>query len=128
MVMIYYFTRNGDSRAIAADLSALLGGQVYQITDGRDWSGPAGFIRGGYYASAKKSLPADFQRPQDDAVIYLCFPVWAGGFPPAVRTFIDQVGRQRIIAVPTSLGGELNDAAGFPQVIPVYGKDKTVRL
>ena len=27
-----------------------------------------------------------------------------------------------------SLGGELNDAAGFSQVIPVYGKDKTVRL
>ena len=87
-----------------------------------------GFVRGGYFASSKKSLPVTYEKPEEGDEIYLCFPIWAGAFPPAVRAFIDEIGRERIIAVPTSISSPLSDPAGFMKVIEVIGKDKTVTV
>lgn len=128
MTRVYFFTRTGDSEKLAASVAAQTGGTCFRISDHRNWGGAAGFVRGGYYASAKKSLPADYEQPEEGDTIYLCFPIWAGSFPPAVRTFVDQVGRGRIIAVPTSISSPLTDAEGFRRVIPVVGRDKTVTV
>lgn len=128
MTRVYFFTRTGDSERIAASVAAQTGGTCFPIRDGRSWKGPLGFLRGGYYASAKKSLPADYEKPQEGDTVYLCFPIWAGSFPPAVRTFVNEVGRERIIAVPTSMSSPLADPAGFVRVIGVIGADKTVRV
>lgn len=128
MIRIYYFTRTGDSKKIASSIAAQTGGTSFVIQDQQDWSGVGGFMRGGYCAAAKKSLPAAYEKPQEGDMIYLCFPIWAGSFPPAVRTFVEEVGREKIIAVPTSKGSHLNDPAGFVKVIEVIGADKTVRV
>jgi flavodoxin len=128
MIRVYYFTRTGDSRKIAESIASQTGGSVFAIQDHENWSGPAGYLRAGYYASSKKSVPADYEKPQDGDVIYLCFPVWAGSFPPAVRTFLSTISRDRIIAVPSSLGSQLKDQDGFIKVISVIGKDKTVHI
>jgi len=128
MTRVYYFTRTGDSEKIAESVAAQTGGTCFPIRDGKNWKGPFGFIRGGYYASAKKRLPAAYDKPQEGDAIYLCFPVWAGGFPPAVRTFADEVGRARIVAVPTSMSGRLAEQEGFLRVVEVIGPDKTVKI
>ncbi|MEA5050901.1 MAG: flavodoxin [Oscillospiraceae bacterium] len=128
MTRVYYFTRTGDSEKIAAAVAAQTGGARFPVTDGRRWKGPVGFLRGGYYASAKKSLPAAYEKPQPGDVIYLCFPVWAGGLPPAVRAFTEEVGRGRITAVASSKGSGLGDRDGFLRVVDVVGPDKTVVL
>lgn len=128
MVRVYYFTRTGDSAKIASSVAAQTGGTVFQITDGKNWHGPFGFLRGGFYASAKKALPAKYEKPQAGDAVYVCFPIWASSFPPAVRTFVDEVGRERIVAVPTSMSSPLNDREGFQKIIEVIGKDKTVTL
>jgi hypothetical protein len=128
MTRIYYFTRTGDSEKIAASIAAQTGGTCFKISDGQNWAGAANYIRAGYYASSKKPLPASYEKPGGGDVIYLCFPIWAGSFPPAVRTFIDEVGRGRIIAVPSSISSHLSDTAGFVKVIEVIGKDKTVAV
>lgn len=128
MTRVYYFSRTGDSKKIAASIAAQTGGSVFPIRDGRNWAGPVGFVRGGYYASAKKTLPADYEKPQPDDQIYLCFPLWAGSFPPAVRSFVNEVGRARIIAVPSSISSHFTDPDGFARVIEVIGADKTVRV
>lgn len=128
MTRVYYFTRTGDSRGIADSIAAQTGGTCFAIHDGRDWSGTVGFLRGGRYAAGKKTLPAAYEKPGEGDTIYLCFPVWAGGFPPAVRTFIAEVGRERIIAVPSSNASHLKETAGFARVIEVIGRDKTVRV
>lgn len=128
MTRVYYFTRTGDSKKIAESIAQQTGGTCFAVTDGRNWNGAAGFLRGGFEASREKQQPASYEKPQDGDTIYLCFPVWAGKFPPAVRTFLAEVGRARIIAVPSSMGSRLSDQAGFARVIEVIGKDKTVRV
>lgn len=128
MTRVYYFTRTGDSEKIAAQVAAQTGGTCFPIRDGKSWRGFWGFLRGGYCAAGKKILPAQYEAPQEDDVIYLCFPIWAGGFPPAVRSFVQEIGRRRIIAVPTSKSSRLSEPEGFLKVIEVIGPDKTVRL
>ena len=128
MAKIYYFTRTGDSKKVAESIAAQNGVELCPITDGQDWSGAGGYLRGGYYASAKKSLPASYKTPEPGEEIYLCFPIWAGSFPPAVRSFVDAVGRTRIIAVPSSKGSHLKDTEGFARVLEVIGPHKAVTL
>jgi hypothetical protein len=128
MTRVYYFTRTGSSKQIAESIAAQTGGTCFAVTDGQNWSGAMGFWRGGYAASRKKKLPAAYEKPQEGDRIYLCFPIWAGSFPPAVRTFVEEVGRGRIIAVPTSMSSHLAEPEGFAGLIEVIGKDKTVKV
>ena len=65
MTRVYFFTRTGDSEKLAASVAAQTGGTCFRISDHRNWGGAAGFVRGGYYASAKKSLPADYEQPEE---------------------------------------------------------------
>ena len=51
------------------------------------------------------------------------FPIWAGTFPPAVRSFLQTEGREQIIAIPTSLGSVLKDREGFLKIFDLVGKD-----
>jgi len=125
---VYYFTRTGDSKKIAASVAAQTGGTCFEIRDNQNWSGALGFLRGGRLSASKKSLPAFYEAPQPDDTVYLCFPIWAGSFPPAVRTFVDEVGRGRITAVSTARASHLADPAGFARVIEVIGPDKTVKV
>lgn len=128
MTRVYYFTRTGDSKKIAASIASQTGGTCFEIEDRKSWKGPFGFLRGGFYASRKKSLPAFYEKPQAGDTVYLCFPIWAGSFPPAVRTFVSEVGRGNIIAVPTSMSSALADAQGFAKVLPVVGADKSIKI
>lgn len=128
MTRIYYFTRTGDSKKIAESIAEQTGGTCFPIADHKSWSGAFGFIKGGFYATSKKKIPVEYEKPQPGDTIYLCFPVWASSFPPAVRAFVDEVGREKIIAVPTSMSSHLGETEGFPRVISVIGSDKTVKV
>lgn len=121
-MQIYYFTRSGRSQKIAEELAARFAVQANQISDGKRWSGSIGYIKAGYMSATGKPLPASYQKPTDDAPIILVFPIWAGTFPPAVKTFVNEVGRQNITAIPTSLGSTLKDREGFAKVIDLVGK------
>ena len=127
MNLVYYFTRTGNSEKIAQDIAAQVGGEVRHIDDDKNWKGIIGFIRGGYYASSKKKTDALYEKPGDGDSIYLCFPVWANTFPPAVRAFVDEVGKGKITAVASSGGGGLKERDGFVKVIDVL-KDQRVEL
>lgn len=124
-MQVYYFTRTGRSKNIAEELAARCGAIAQRIEDGRNWSGAIGFIRACFMSGGKKSLPARYSQPADGPVVVV-FPIWAGTFPPAVRSFIAAVGRARITAIPTSGGGTLQDRAGFARVIDLVGKEATL--
>lgn len=128
MTRVYYFTRTGDSAKIAAEIAKQTGGDVFPISDGKSWAGAFGYIRAGFYASFKKELPVTYVPPLDGDTVYLCFPVWAGNLPPAVRSFAAKVGRARITAVPSSMGSGLKEREEFLRVIDLIGDDKTVKL
>lgn len=122
-MLIYYFTRTGRSKQIAETLAQKLGTAALPITDGKNWSGILGYLRAGFAALRGKSLPAVYKAPTEKEPVLLVFPIWAGGFPPAVRTFVQEVGRMRITALVTSLGSTLKDREGFVKIIDLVGKD-----
>lgn len=123
MMQVYYFTRTNRSKKIAETLAARYGVTAQKIEDGKNWTGAAGFMKAGFMSAKKKSLPASYAQPAADEPIILVFPVWADSFPPAVKTFIDAVGRTRITAIPTSLGSTIKDRAGFARMIDLVGKE-----
>ncbi len=125
-MQVYYFTRTNRSKKIAEELAARYGATAQRIEDGRNWAGPLGFIKACVMSVRKKSLPARYPKPAADGPVMVVFPVWAGTFPPAVRGFIDTVGRARITAVPTSQGSTLEDRAGFAKVVDLVGKEISV--
>ncbi|HWP51511.1 MAG TPA: flavodoxin, partial [Clostridia bacterium] len=94
-----------------------------KIEDGKNWAGATGFMKAGFMSVKKKGLPASYPEPAPEEPIILVFPVWADSFPPAVKTFIDAVGRARITAIPTSLSSTIKDRKGFAKVIDLVGKE-----
>ena len=122
-MQIYYFTRTGRSRRIAEELAARQGSAPRPITDAKHWGGPIGWLRAGFSGMRGKSIPAIYKHPEKGEQVALVFPIWADNFPPAVRAFVQAVGRENIIAIPTSLGSTLKDRAGFQKVIDLVGKE-----
>lgn len=122
-MQIYYFTRTDRSKNIAETLAVRYGVTAHRIDDGKSWTGAAGYIKAGFMAARQKNLPARYPEPAAVEPIVLVFPIWAGTFPPAVKTFIDTVGRGRITAIPTSLGSTLKDRTGFARVVDLVGKE-----
>jgi hypothetical protein len=122
-MQVYYFTRTHRSEKIARELADRYGVTANKIDDGKSWNGFFGFLRAGMMSSMKKSLPAKYATPQEGETILLSFPLWASNMPPAVRTFVNEVGRDRIICLPTSGGGAFADPEGFIRVIDLPGKE-----
>ena len=121
-MQVYYFTRTNRSKDIAEELASKYNTKASKIEDGISWKGPINFIKGGYMSSTKKSVEITYDKPVADEPVVLIFPVWADTFPPAVKSFIDQVGRENIIAVPTSMGSKLKTRDGFIKVCDLVGK------
>ncbi len=124
---IYYYTRTGRSEKLAKKLAAEHSCPLHKITDKENWDGIMGFLRGGAKASKKEYLPITYTPPtlDNDSDIILVFPVWAGGFPPAVNTFLRDLDtfKHQITLIPTSLGTKLKHRDRFKCVIDVVGKD-----
>ncbi len=122
-MQVYYFTRTHRSEKIAQELADRYGVTANKIDDGKSWKGIFGFLRAGMMASRKKTLPAQYKKPEEGDTILLSFPLWASSMPPAVRTFVNEVGKDKIICLPTSSGGNFSEPQGFIKVIELVGKE-----
>ncbi|MGX8679997.1 MAG: flavodoxin [bacterium] len=118
---IYYYTRTKRCLQIAEGLAERYGTTAKEIYDYDDYSGRRGYIRAAYQSLLKKTAPINYLLPEE-GVIILVFPLWAEGFPPAVRAFINQIGREKIIAVVSSQRTKLRDREGFIAVIDMPSK------
>ena len=123
-MQVYYFTRTGRSKKVAEELAERYETKAQEIADDVNWQGAMGYLKAGYEAFKKETRPARYNKPADDELI-LVFPVWAGTFPPAVRSFLEREGRAKVICMPTSMGSKLNDREGFIKVIDLVGKTIT---
>ena len=122
-MQIYYFSRTGRSKKIAEDLAARYGTEVRQIDDHKDWSGKINYMKAGAMAMSGKKIPVSYEKPDTDDDIVVVFPLWAGAMPPAIGTFVEEVGGNHITAVVTSLGSTLNKRDVFRKVIDLVGND-----
>ncbi len=120
-MQVYYFTRSGRSEKIAKELASRYKTDANKINDNKNWNGAINFLKAGAKASKKEKTEIDYKKP--DGEIILIFPVWAGNLPPAVRSFVENYDKSKIIAIPTSLGTTLRERDGFLKVIDLVGKE-----
>ncbi len=121
-MQIYYFTRTGRCKDLAEKLAKRENATSHFIDDGKDWSGPVNFVKGGGAAAKKQALSVNYTPVLENEQIVLIFPVWAGTFPPAVRTFLSENPNKDIIAIPTSLGTKLKEREHFVKIYDLVGK------
>ena len=121
-MQVYYFTRTGRSKQVAEELAERYETKAQEIADDVNWQGAMGYLKAGYESFKKETRPARYNKPVADEELILVFPVWAGTFPPAVRSFLEREGREKVICMPTSIGSKLKDRDGFIKVIDLVGK------
>ncbi len=121
-MQIYYYTRTGRSESIAKELARTYNIDYNQIADNISHKGAIDFMKCGAAASKKESTKGEYQDPDAIKKIVLIFPVWAGGYPPVIRDFIDTYNERGIIAITTSLGTGLKEKKGLTEVHNLIGK------
>lgn len=124
-MQIYYFTRTGRSKKIAEELAARFGVSARAIDDHTDWSGKINYMKAGAMSMSGKAIPVTYEKPEATEDIVVVFPLWASAMPPGVKTFVEEVGKEKITAVVTSLGSTLKNKEGFKKVIDLIGKEIT---
>ena len=122
-MQLYYFSRTGRSKKIAEELAGRFGVTARMIDDNREWGGKINYVKAGAMAMGGKTIPVTYERPGKADDIVVVFPLWAGAMPPGVKTFTEEVGREKITAVVTSLGSTLKNRDGFKNVIDLVGKE-----
>ena len=120
-MQIYYFTRSGRSKSIADQLAAQYQTTARRIDDHKNWQGKLNYMKAAFAAIRGKPLQIDYQKPDADDSIAVVFPLWAGALPPAIKTFANEISKEKLICVVTSLGSKLTDRQGFAKVIDLVG-------
>ena len=117
---VVYFTRTGNCERIANKIAEKLDAQLVQVTDNKNWKGPVGFIKGGFYSTAKRKVEIELEYPiQKDDMIIAVSPLWANGIVPAIKRFLESVPHEDVHLVMSSDGSTLKNRLGFKSVTDI---------
>lgn len=122
-MQVYYFSRTGRSKAIAEQLASRYHIKARIIEDHKNWKGKINYIKAGAMALRGGKIPVNYLEPDLSDDIIVVFPLWAGAMPPGIKTFVESVGKENIIAIITSLGSTMKQRDGFKKIIDLVGKD-----
>ena len=114
---VVYFTRTGNCKRIAEKISKELSCEMIQVMDNKKWTGPVGFIKGGFYSTANKKVEikmSDKIETYDELVVIS--PLWASGITPAIKSFLETVPNDKVNLVISSIGSILKNATGYKSV------------
>ncbi len=90
-ILVVYFTRTGNTEAIAKEIAASLDADSEKIVEeGTDWGGFWGFFKAGKAAWQEMTTPIAplSHHPKEYDLIIIGTPVWAWNMTPAVRSFL----------------------------------------
>ncbi|MDO5846315.1 MAG: hypothetical protein Q4Q04_05260 [Methanocorpusculum sp.] len=121
---VVYFTRTGNSRRIAEKIASRLGSELIELKDTMDWSGPAGYIRGGYYASANKDVEIRVSGELNADEYIAVTPLWAGKIVPAFSMLFKNLPKEKVHLVVSSGGSLLKDREGYRSVTDITHREK----
>ncbi len=117
---VFYFTRTGVSKRVAEKIGELLLCEPIEITDDMDWSGASGFLKGGYYASRKKSVQIKLSKPSEGKdILVVVTPLWAGKIAPAIDAFLKKQDLKKVHLVVTSSGSTLKERQGYCSITDI---------
>jgi hypothetical protein len=94
--MVVYYSYGGSTRIYAEILAELLGDEIFELRERSPRTGFFGKISGAFEAIIGVSGPLESlpDIPVGKAV-FICSPIWAGTYPPAVSEFFKKCGLQR---------------------------------
>ena len=86
--LVLYYSRSGNTKAVAETIAATLKADIEDIVCGTDYSGALGFMKGGRDAMTGESAPIQplTHNPSNYDLVVLCQPVWAFAPVPPVNT------------------------------------------
>ncbi len=121
---VVYFTKTGNSKRVAEKIGNKLSCEVVEIKDNKNWKGILGFLKGGYYASAKKDVEIKIPENLDDAdELIVVSPLWAGGVAPAIKSFLKTTKLSNVHLVVTSTDSMVKERSGFKSVSDIIKKN-----
>lgn len=90
--LIAFYSRTGNTRKVATELSKLLKCDCEEIVDAKNRYGIIGYLRGGKDAVQKNLtiINTPKKKPGKYDLIILGTPVWGAKMVPAIRTYIEK--------------------------------------
>jgi flavodoxin len=128
-ILLVFYSRSGDTRAVARKISDTLGCDVEEIIDRADRRGLRGYVRSAFDATFHR--PADIQDlvadPNRYDLVVIGTPVWNASVSAPVRTFLEGAGRLHRVAFFLSHGGR-GSARVFRQMARLAGTKPVATL
>ena len=110
-------------------MSFKLSCDLIQVTDNINWTGLAGYLKAGFYSMTNKHVDINFSGNLDGVEEFIIVgPLWAGGLASALRTLINQVSRDKVHLVVTSIDSHVKDRSGYLSVHDITKKSGNVDL
>jgi flavodoxin len=91
---VAYFSKVGNTKIAAEYLAEKIGAEIIALSDGTNYKGIIGFLKGGMNASLAKKATLDtsvFEQISKFERIVLATPVWAGKTTPAINAVLENV-------------------------------------
>lgn len=88
--LIVYYSRDGGTRKVSAELKTILGADIEEIKEPRGRAGPVGWMRAGMEASRGNIVPIDEPKadPSTYDAVLIGTPIWAWTVSNPVRSYI----------------------------------------
>ena len=131
MKVLVYYSLQGNCEYAANEIAKNLGIQAVRLVPDVEPPGKGFgmfFRGGGMVVMKKKPKLVDFNLDLSDYdTVIICAPVWAGMYPPAIRTFLSEndLSEKKIAIVATSAGGDaqkMMDAVASDSRAEVIGR------
>ncbi len=93
-VLTVNYSRTGNTRRLAREISGNFKGDLEDLEDLKDRSGFLGYLRSGWdsFRGKETEIGSIKYDPSDYQLVVLGFPIWAGSIPPAIRTYLRKEG------------------------------------
>lgn len=114
---VIYYTRTNNSKRVAEKIANRLPSELIQIEDDINWKGLIGYLKAGFYSMTKRHVAIRLSGDLDSIETYIVVgPLWAGGLAPSLLTLLDQLPRDKVHLVVTSIGSHVEDRSGYLSV------------
>lgn len=130
-ILVAYFSATGTTEAVAKDIAAVTGGDIFEISptvpytaEDLDWRNKQSrssieMTTEGYRTEFTKNL----EDPDSYDIIYIGFPIWWNTAPTAVNAFVEEYGfsGKKCVMFATSGGGSIDQSikdfkATYPEI------------
>jgi flavodoxin len=128
--LIAYYSRTGNTKALAREIRVTLGGDLEEIVDRTNRRGILGYLRSGRdgWLNRRSKLAPTAVDPSAFDLVVIGTPVWSASLSSPVRTFLlDHAKTLPAVAFFCTMGGRGSDRV-FQQMEAICGKPPIATL